>query len=133
MSDDVKPAVPIVQTPARPEQVLDLEEALDRVDGDRDLLNEIAGLFLADVDEMVDVVRKAVEAKDAGAIHRAAHRLKGSVVTFAAAPAGDAALALELMGRDGQIDAAPEAFTRLEFEIGRLVQALKPLVDEQAA
>jgi HPt (histidine-containing phosphotransfer) domain-containing protein len=82
---------------------------------------------------MVDVVRKAVEAKDAGAIHRGAHRLKGSVVTFAAAPAGDAALALELMGRDGQIDAAPEAFTRLELEIGRLVQALKPLADEQAA
>jgi CheY-like chemotaxis protein len=133
MSDNAKPVEPTGRTPAASEQVLDLQEALERVDGDRDLLNEIAGLFLADVDEMVDVVRKAVEAKDADAIHRSAHRLKGSVVTFAAAPAGDAALVLELMGRDGQIDAAPDAFKRLEFEVGRLVAALKPLVKQQPA
>ena len=135
MADNVvKPAVgQTEQTPAAPGPVLELQEALDRVDGDRDLLGEIAGLFLADVDEMMDVVRKAVDAKDGPALHRAAHRLKGSVVTFAAAPAADAALALELLGRDGEVEAAGEALTRLEAEIPRLVDALAPLVKQQPA
>ena len=135
MADNVvKPAVgQTAPPPAASGPVLDLQEALDRVDGDRDLLSEIAGLFLADVDEMMDVVRKAVEAKDGPALHRAAHRLKGSVVTFAAAPAADAALALELLGRDGQVEAAGEALTRLETEIPRLVDALAPLVKQQPA
>ena len=135
MADNVvKPAVgQTEQTPAAPGPVLELQEALDRVDGDRDLLGEIAGLFLADVDEMMDVVRKAVDAKDGPALHRAAHRLKGSVVTLAAAPAADAVLALELLGRDGQVEAAGEALTRLEAEIPRLVDALAPLVKQQPA
>ena len=113
--------------------MLELQEALDRVDGDRELLCEIAGLFLADAEEMMDVVRKAVDAKDGPALHRAAHRLKGSVVTFAAAPAADAALVLELLGRDGQVERRAEAFTRLEVEIARLVDALTPLVKQQPA
>ncbi len=134
MTDNSQPSTGLAgQTPAPAGPVLDLQEALDRVDGDRDLLSEIADLFLADVDEMMDVVRKAVEANDGPALHCAAHRLKGSVVTFAAAPAADAALALELLGRDGQVDAAPEAFKRLEMEIPRLVDALTPLVKRQPA
>ena len=134
MSENTKPSIEQRSpAPAPSDQVLDLQEALDRVDGDRELLSEIAGLFLADADEMMDVVRKAVEAKDGPALHRAAHRLKGSVVTFAAAPAADAALVLELLGRDGQVDAAPEAFKRLEVEIARLVDALTPLVKQQPA
>jgi CheY-like chemotaxis protein len=134
MADDMKPSTEQGnQTPAPAGHVLDLQEALDRVDGDRDLLSEIANLFLADADEMMDVVRQAVEAQDGPALHRAAHRLKGSVLTFAAAPAADAALALELLGRDGQVGSAPEAFKRLELEIGRLVSALTPLVKQQPA
>jgi two-component system sensor histidine kinase/response regulator len=134
MSENTKPSIEQTSSaPAQSDQVLDLQEALDRVDGDRELLSEIANLFLADADEMMDVVRKAVEAKDGPALHRAAHRLKGSVVTFAAAPAADAALVLELLGRDGQVDGAPEALKRLEVEIARLVDALTPLVKQQPA
>jgi two-component system, sensor histidine kinase and response regulator len=135
MADNTKPSTEQAQqpAPAQAEQVLDLQEALERVDGDRDLLCEIAHLFLADVDEMMDVVRKAVEAKDGSALHRAAHRLKGSVVTFAAAPAADAALTLELLGRDGQVDAVEAPFKRLEVEIARLVAALTPLVTQKPA
>jgi hypothetical protein len=55
------------------------------------------------------------------------------VVTFAAAPAADAALTLELLGRDGHVETAPEAFTRLEREVGRLIEALAPLVKQQPA
>jgi HPt (histidine-containing phosphotransfer) domain-containing protein len=121
---------PVHQAPAKPEQILDLQETLDRVAGDRDLLSEIATIFLADAGEMVDVARKAVEARDAAALHRAAHRLKGSVATFAAAPAADAAIALELLGRDGQVDTAPEAFKRLELEIRRLIDALTPVAKQ---
>jgi two-component system sensor histidine kinase/response regulator len=114
-------------------EVLDLKEALDRVDGDRELLGEIANIFLADAAEMLQAVRAAVESNDANALNRAAHRLKGSVVTFAAGPAADAALVLELLGRDGQLEGAAEATRRLEIEVERLIVALTPLVDERPA
>jgi HPt (histidine-containing phosphotransfer) domain-containing protein len=117
----------------KPDQVLDFQEALNRVDGDRDLLAEVANLFLTSADEMLEAIRRAVVAKDAPALHRAAHRLKGCVVTFAAAPAADAALTLELLGRAGRVDGAPEAFTRLETEVGRLIEALAPLGKPQPA
>jgi HPt (histidine-containing phosphotransfer) domain-containing protein len=112
---------------------LDLKEALDRVDGDRELLGELANLFLADAAAMLQAVRTAVASNDAGALNRAAHRLKGSVMTFAASAAADAALVLELQGRDKQLDGAAEATRRLETEIERLIVALTPLVSRQPA
>ncbi len=114
-------------------EVMDLQEALDRVDGDRDLLGEIANIFLVDVAEMVQAVHAAVGANDATALNRAAHRLKGSVVTFAAGPAADAALVLELKGRDAQMDGAADAARRLEKEVDRLIVALTPLVNQEPA
>ena len=54
---------------------------------------------------------------------RAAHKLKGSVANFAAPIAYDAALRLEVMGRNGHLDDAPEALEELESAL----EDLRPL------
>jgi len=106
---------------------LDPAGALERVDGDRELLSEIIALFQQDVGPLVQELEAAVRAKDAEGIMRTAHRLKGSVATFAAKPATAAALRLETMGREGQVGDADAAFSALQAELARLHPALESL------
>ena len=107
--------------------VLDPAGALERVDGDRELLGEIIALFQEDVGPLVKELEAAVKARDAEGIMRAAHRLKGSVATFAAKPATAAAFRLETMGRDGDIGNVDAAFSDLQAELARLHPALESL------
>jgi HPt (histidine-containing phosphotransfer) domain-containing protein len=107
--------------------VLDPAGALERVDGDRELLGEIIGLFQQDIDTLMEELEAAVRSKDPEAIMRTAHRLKGSVATFAARPATAAALHLETMGREGNIADADAAFADLKTELARLQPVLESL------
>ena len=108
----------------------DRAAALERVDGDRGLLAEIAGIFLTDISAMLHSVKAAQAAGDANALARAAHRIKGSVLTFAAGPSSDAALALEQLGRTGTIARGEPLVRTLELELDRLSAALKPLLHQ---
>ena len=82
---------------------MDTASALARVDGDVELLHELVAVFLKDLPKMLTTLREAVMAGDASGIERAAHKFKGSVGSFAAQPAFEAALALEILGRDGSL------------------------------
>jgi two-component system sensor histidine kinase/response regulator len=106
----------------------DLSEALERVDHDRDLLAEIAALFLTDAPEMLAAVASAVAVGDAQAVHRAAHRLKGSILTFAAEEAGALALSLEQAGRKGDLVNAKADLARLTSGVARLRAALESYI-----
>jgi PAS domain S-box-containing protein len=128
-SDQPEPA----QTTSADEVPVDRAAALKRVDGDAELLSEIVDLFLADVEPLTEDIRAAVAARDATRIMRSSHRLKGSVATLAAKPAADAALRLEIMGRGSDLADADAAFAALEFELKRLVPALRAFVQDAAA
>ncbi|HXE80768.1 MAG TPA: response regulator, partial [Vicinamibacterales bacterium] len=112
---------------AGPDPVLDPAQALERVDGDRELLGEIIDLFFQDIDALVQDLQRAVSERNAEAIMRTAHRLKGSVATFAAKPATEAALRLETMGRSGDVSGVDAAFSALQAELARLQPALREL------
>ncbi|HEY2953477.1 MAG TPA: response regulator, partial [Verrucomicrobiae bacterium] len=71
--------IALEQTPC-----FDLNGAIDRVEGDIDLLKEIALLFLDDAPAMLFDLHLAVEGGDALALEKSAHRLKGSVANFGA-------------------------------------------------
>ncbi len=107
--------------------ILDRAVALERVEGDLELLSEISSLFLEECPRLLSEIRSAVEQGDSEALHRAAHALKGSVGNFGAAPAFQAALHLERLGRSARLDEAGEAYRHLESEISRLVPALADL------
>jgi PAS domain S-box-containing protein len=101
---------------------------LARMDGDRELLKEIAGIFLADCPKMMTEIRAAIASSDADKLTRAAHALKGSVSNFGAQGAMVAARTLETMARDGNLAQAPAAFQLLESRINELAPALAGLV-----
>ena len=99
----------------------DQEFVLSQTGGDRELMGEVLDLFLTETPRMLEDVRSAVTAGDAGTVERTAHRLKGSLVAIAAHPAAGEALRLEKLGRQGQVADAAQVLACLEQEIDRLV------------
>lgn len=107
--------------------VLDRALALSRVGGDEELLQEMAQIFLEEFPSQMDAIREAVSRRDAKAIERSAHSLKGSVGNFGAAAAQQAALNLELLGRTGKLEMADNALSTLESAIRELQPAMTHL------
>jgi HPt (histidine-containing phosphotransfer) domain-containing protein len=100
--------------------ILDRAVALERVGGDSELLQEMAQLFLQEYPSQLEAVRAAVRERDAKALERSAHSLKGSVGNFGAAAAQDAALRLEMLGRRGELVEVDQALVHLEVVLDLL-------------
>ena len=96
-------------------QAFHLTEALERVEGDTDLLREMIDIFLEECPRMLADVEHAVAASDPKALHHAAHALKGSVSNFAAPGAATASFTLEKMGRQQKLTQAAAALTTLKM------------------
>jgi HPt (histidine-containing phosphotransfer) domain-containing protein len=111
------------------EQLQNLDEsiALSRVGGDVELLREVVGLFLEDYPQSLEMIRDAVARGDHSGLERHAHSLKGSVSTFGAQEAFDAALELEKQGRTGDLTSAQDGFNRLEQALAALRPDLEAL------
>ena len=75
----------------------DFDLVLQRLDGDVELLREIATVFFTEYPEQLRDLFDAVAASDLERIRRAAHKIKGTAWSFAADPATKAALELEEM------------------------------------
>jgi PAS domain S-box-containing protein len=112
---------------APPPVAADLDLALSRVGGDRDLLREVAQLFLESYPQDLVAIREAVHSGNAKALERAAHTLKGAVANFGALEAGRLALELERAGRAGDLAAASRLFELLEQAMQRLEPVLRQL------
>jgi CheY-like chemotaxis protein len=109
------------------EALFDRTAALSYVDGDVGLLREMAELFLADYPQQMAKIQAAIASSDSQALMRAAHSLKGVVGTFAAKATHEAALRLEMMGENGDLREARDAYACLEAEISRLAAVLTRL------
>lgn len=103
-------------------QQLDESLALSRVGGDIELLKEVVELFLEDYPVTFERIKSAVASSDAKALEHHAHSLKGSVSTFGANRAFEAAFALEKQGRGGDLTGAEDGLRQLEFAL----EALRP-------
>ena len=64
--------------------VFDRDAALERMDGDVELLKELVGLFLDECPQRMAEIREALTRRDATKLRQAAHTLKGSVGNFGA-------------------------------------------------
>lgn len=106
------------------EEVMDESAALAAVEGDRDLLAELAGLFVGESAELSDRLREAIEAGDAEGVQRGAHAFKGSIKLFAADRLLKLVLDLEARGRSGDVTGVEPAWTAFQQELELLNGAL---------
>ncbi len=106
---------------------LDRREALQRVEGNLELLGEMVGLFVDEYPAVADAIQAGLAGGDLEAVAGAAHQVKGNLATFAAREAADAAAQLEAVARAGDPHGAAGAwehfldvFSRLEPELTAL-------------
>jgi two-component system, sensor histidine kinase and response regulator len=110
--------------------VFDAREALARVDGDAELLLEIAALFSEGSSTMMTKIWEAIASGDSQALLVSAHQLKGAVGNFGGNQAYAAAEALEMMALAGDRAGAQDACRHLAAEVERLATVLSTLSSE---
>jgi len=108
----------------------DLSVTMEAVLGDKDLFQEIAGMFIESCSEYTTRIRQGIAGKDAGILEREAHSLKGAVSNFGAKEAYEAAYRLEKLGNEGQMTTAPAELSTLEGILSELVSELKIVLQE---
>jgi HPt (histidine-containing phosphotransfer) domain-containing protein len=108
-----------------PKEVLDEAQLMSRVDNDPQLLRDLVDLFLAEYPRLLDEIRVAFDKKDARAVERGAHSLRGSAGNLAAKLAAEAALKLERLAQAEDWVYAEQGLTELESQLERLRPALR--------
>ena len=102
----------------------DEAEFLERIEGDRELGDEIIQLFLDTCPNTLANLKETLDQGDLDTLTRLAHGIKGSTGLFGAKACSAAALALETAARACDLGGAQEAWVRLRMEVQRLAAAL---------
>lgn len=112
--------------------IFNLEEALARIDQDEELFQTLAELFLEQAPQDFAATTAALESGDGQALARAAHRLKGALVQFAAPRVFEATRELESLGKAGSLEAAALVCERVNQELQALLGALRTYLSTKA-
>lgn len=101
--------------------VMDEVAALDMVEGERDLLEEILELFQDCTRERVDELRQSVSAGELDRVSSAAHAIKGAAANICAERIRVLAGQMESDARQGVVADISEMSEMLEAEFDRFV------------
>ena len=107
------------------DSVFNLNEALARVDHDRETFEMMVELFLEHGPKDLAETQAALGIQDAVGVARSSHRLKGAILQFCAPAALHACKALEETAKAGNLLHAEELYTTLEQELLHLLNALR--------
>jgi two-component system, sensor histidine kinase and response regulator len=102
-------------------------EALGRIGGDEELLQELCQIFLEESPKLLQKLRQALASGDADGVMRAAHSLKGESSYLGAGGTSQAARQLEEMGRSKDLSGAGDIVAVLEREVAGLHAHLREL------
>jgi two-component system sensor histidine kinase/response regulator len=105
--------------------LMDLDNALRRLDGDQHLLIDLIGFYLEDYPGLLTKMDEAAAAKDAISLERAAHSLKGLVANFDAMNAKDIAQRMEYAAKDRDFDSAASMIPDLKAAASELATELE--------
>lgn len=111
--------------PPEGENIVDWDEALDRVAGDEETLVELVEIFLGQWPQMMDEIEQGAARGDFTLLRRAAHTLKGSAAIFGARRVTHVANSLSQMGKNETLEGANEALRELQDEMDKLVPELE--------
>ena len=95
------------------QNLIDLDRALLGVDGDRELLRELAGICREDIPGLTDQLRQETAAGDLVEVERIAHKLKGLCSMFHSTAHRAQAEEVETLARTGRREDLDHAVSRL--------------------
>jgi HPt (histidine-containing phosphotransfer) domain-containing protein len=96
--------------------------------GSPEILDEAGRLFLHEAQGMFLSLQAAVTSADANRVERAAHLIKGALLSLAAPEAARLAEAIEAQGRDGS-PVSPARLAEFELELTRVRSVLGEILD----
>ena len=102
-------------------RTFDEKELLQRVDDDWDFLDETVQMLSAEGPALVEEIRRSAAAGDAPGVARAAHTLKGMISNFCSPAAHASAIAVERIGKDGDLAALPDLLDALQDRLKTLI------------
>jgi HPt (histidine-containing phosphotransfer) domain-containing protein len=102
----------------------------NRVGEDMGLLRDIVRIFAAESPHILRNIEDAVQRRDAGAIRKASHNLKGTLLQFAAPAASAVAADLEQSATHLSADEAKRCVDKLRTEIDELMRALRVMTGD---
>ena len=107
------------------EPILDIDGALARFGGDRELFIEMSGILLEDAPGLVTDLGRAVTAENAHDVRMRAHALKGLLLGCGGVRAAHIAQVLENAGQSADLRQASSQFATLQDEFAQLTRALE--------
>ncbi len=110
-------------------RVFNKDEILKKFDGDEEFLAELIEIFINDIPEQLSVIQKAINNCNSNDLEKSAHKLKGAVANFEEKVTFQAALQLEMMGRENKLDGVEDAYDTLIKEVEYLTNSLKEFVE----
>ncbi|HOP62267.1 MAG TPA: Hpt domain-containing protein [Spirochaetota bacterium] len=111
-------------------EIIKRSELEDRLDKDFSLFAELTDLFFDDSLSLLKKIEDSINRKDADALRKTAHTLKGAVANFSAPRAYNAAFELETAGRENRLDDAETKLDTLKREIDNLTLEMKAILKE---
>lgn len=104
---------------------VDFRGALERMDGNRTLMVDMANFFLEDAPELLERIRTGLREANAEEVRRAAHSLKGLASNFGAELTVATARAIEKLAEAGQLSAAAAKAAELEQCVEDVMESLR--------
>ena len=115
------------------DSVFSFDEALARVDDDRETFQMMIELFIEHGPKDLADTQSALDAGNAPGVARSSHRLKGAILQFCAPAALHACKELEESAKAGNLVHGGQLYATLEQEVQRLLVALRQVYDKGIA
>jgi two-component system sensor histidine kinase/response regulator len=114
------------------ESSINVDELMERVDGDKELLAELAEIFRMEYPKQIRLAHEALAINDAAAVRRIGHSLKGALANLAATKASGLAASMEAMGKSGDLSLLDVKLIEMQSAMGNVVERLESLYAESA-
>lgn len=106
--------------------IYSLDKINEMADGDQDFINSVISVFLEEVPEDMEMLEKALEAKDHGQVYQLAHKIKPNVDLLGMEQTRAIALEMETLGKEvGNMDEIKKRFPLLKTDITQVIAELK--------
>jgi HPt (histidine-containing phosphotransfer) domain-containing protein len=102
------------------EDIVDLKDVLDRVQDDKELLDELLDIYQEDFVQKRCALGEAIAARDIAKIKEVAHSMKGSSGNISAKPMYAACLQLEVLAKEGKTDGMAEVVVAIDGYFERI-------------
>ena len=96
------------------EEIIDLKDVLERVQGDKELLAELFDIYEEDFVTKRKALGDAIAAHDITKIKEIAHSMKGSSGNISAKPLHAACLKLEMLAKENKTDGMQEVAVAID-------------------